>query len=131
VPIVGMNYYGVDLVRWFEDPAAGEAAAASTVAFNNFLESLYAGAGAPVAEVESAFAVTDATTQANLQGFGPVPLAVYNACTLTWICTSRPLGPDIHANADGYGSLRKRSQGCSASRGSRATRLIPRRLVGP
>jgi lysophospholipase L1-like esterase len=45
VPIVGMNYYGVDLVRCFEDPAAGEAAAASTVAFNNFLESLYAGAG--------------------------------------------------------------------------------------
>jgi lysophospholipase L1-like esterase len=105
VPIVGMNYYGVDLVRWFEDPAAGEAAAASTVAFNNFLESLYAGAGAPVADVESAFAVTDFTTQANLKGFGPVPLAVYNACTLTWICTPPPLGPDIHANADGYGVI--------------------------
>ena len=105
VPIVGINYYGLDLVRWFEDPAAGEGAAASTVAFNNFLESLYAGAGAPVADVESAFAVTDFTTQANLQGFGPVPFSVYNACMLTWICTPPPLGPDIHATADGYGVI--------------------------
>ena len=105
VPIVGMNYYGPDVVQWFDDPAAGPAAAANAVAFNNFLESLYMGAGAPVADVESAFAVTDFTTQANLKGFGPVPLSVYNACTLTWLCTGPPLGPDIHANARGYGVI--------------------------
>jgi lysophospholipase L1-like esterase len=102
VPIVGMNFYGPDVVQWFDDPAAGQAGAARAVAFNNFLESLYAGAGVPVADVESAFAVTDFATQAELKGFGPVPLSVYNACTLTWICTRPPLGPDIHANADGY-----------------------------
>jgi lysophospholipase L1-like esterase len=102
VPIVGMNFYGPDVVQWFDDPAAGQAGAGRAVAFNNFLESLYAGAGVPVADVESAFAVTDFATQAELKGFGPVPLSVYNACTLTWLCTRPPLGPDIHANADGY-----------------------------
>ena len=85
--------------------ADGEAAAANVVAFNDFLESLYAGAGIPVADVESAFTVTDFTTLAELKGVGPVPLSVYNACTLTWICTGPPLGPDVHANNDGYGVI--------------------------
>jgi lysophospholipase L1-like esterase len=105
VPIIGMNYYSPFVVDWFDDPAAGEAAAADIVAFNNFLESLYADAGVPVADVESAFAVTDFTTQAELKHDGLVPLSVYNACTLTWICTDPPLGPDIHANTDGYGVI--------------------------
>lgn len=102
VPIVGMNYSSPFVVDWFDDPAAGELAAANIVAFNGFLESLYAGAGVPVADVESAFAVTDFTTLADLKGVGPVPLSVYNACTLTWICTGPPLGPDIHPNNNGY-----------------------------
>jgi hypothetical protein len=93
------------VAQWFDDPAAGQAAAANAVAFNDFLESLYAGAGTPVADVESAFAVTDFTTLAELKGVGPVPLSVYNACTLTWICTGPPLGPDVHANNDGYGVI--------------------------
>ncbi len=105
VPIVGTNSYSPFVVEWFDDPAAGQFAAAQIVMFNNFLESLYAGAGVPVADVESAFAVTDFTTQADLKGVGPVPLSVYNACTLTWICTDPPLGPDIHANSDGYGVM--------------------------
>ena len=73
--------------------------------FNNFLGSLYAGAGVPVADVESAFAVTDFTTMVDLQGAGPVPLSVFNACTLTWLCTPPPLGPDVHPNNDGYGVI--------------------------
>jgi lysophospholipase L1-like esterase len=105
VPIVGMNYYNPSVALWFQDPAAGEAAAAQVVVFNNFLESLYAGAGMPVADVESAFDVTDFTTLADLKGSGLVPLSVYNACTLTWICTGPPLGPDIHANSRGYGVI--------------------------
>ena len=105
VPIVGMSYFTPDVVQWFDDPAAGEAAAASAVLFNNFLESLYAGAGVPMADVQSAFAVTDFTTLVDLQGAGPVPLSVYNACTLTWACTPPPLGPDVHANNDGYGVI--------------------------
>lgn len=105
VPIIGMNYYNPGVVAWFDDPAAGEAAAGQLVGFNNFLESLYAGAGVSVADVESAFAVTDFTTQANLSGVGPVPLSVFNVCTLTWICTGPPHGPDVHPNSDGYGVI--------------------------
>jgi lysophospholipase L1-like esterase len=105
VPIVGMSYFAPDVVQWFDDPAAGEAAAASTVLFNNFLESLYAGAGAPVADVESAFAVTDFATLVDVKGVGPVPLSVFNTCALTWLCTAPPLGPDVHANNDGYGVI--------------------------
>jgi hypothetical protein len=58
-----------------------------------------------VADVESAFAVTDFTTLVELKGVGPVPLSVYNACTLTWICTDPPLGPDIHPTTSGYGVM--------------------------
>jgi lysophospholipase L1-like esterase len=102
VPIVGANYNNPFVVAWFDDPAAGQAEAANIVMFNNFLESLYAGAGVPVADVESAFAVTDFTTQADLKRVGPIPLSVFNACTLTWICTGPPHGPDIHPNNNGH-----------------------------
>jgi lysophospholipase L1-like esterase len=43
VPIVGANSYSPFVVDWFDDPAAGQFAAAQIVMFNNFLESLYAG----------------------------------------------------------------------------------------
>ena len=103
VPIVGMSYYaltsssGSTTLR----PARRRP---SSVMFNNFLGSLYAGAGVPVADVESAFAVTDFTTMVDLQGAGPF-LSVFNACTLTWLCTPPPLGPDVHPNNDGYGVI--------------------------
>jgi lysophospholipase L1-like esterase len=105
VPIIGMNYPCFFCALWLQDPAAGEAAAANTVAGNNFFESFYAAAEMPVADVESAFAATDFTTLVELKGFGPVPLSVYNSCTLLWVCTGPPLGPDIHPNNDGYGVI--------------------------
>jgi lysophospholipase L1-like esterase len=105
VPIVGMNYYAPDIAQWLDDPVAGQAAAADIVAFNGFLGSLYGGRGVPVADVGSAFAVTDFTTLVDLQGVGPVPLSVYNVCSLTWACAGPPHGPDSHANNDGYGVI--------------------------
>jgi len=102
VPIVGMNFYQPEVAHWFTDPAAAQAAVEFATQFNDFLESLYAGAGSPVADVESAFAVTDFTTIVDTKDLGPVPASVANACDWTWICTAPPLGPDIHANTDGY-----------------------------
>jgi len=102
VPIVGMSYYAIDNVAWFEDPVAGEISAARSALFNDRLERLYTSNGALVADVEGAFAVTDFATFVDLPGFGPVPLSVYNTCTLTWVCTPPPLGPDIHADTAGY-----------------------------
>lgn len=98
VPIVGMNYYDPFLaVVWFQTHslAALQAEVASTVGFNNLLEGIYHAAGDPVADVESAFSVTNTTL------VGGVPLNVIRECQWTWICD---LG-DIHANTAGYGVI--------------------------
>lgn len=101
VPIVAMNFYQPGVNAWFIDPAAGQQAAQDVVAFNNVLESIYAAASVPFADVETAFAVTDFVDGAILPGFGPVPLSVFNVCTLTWACDAH-MGFDIHPNSTGY-----------------------------
>ena len=79
-----------------------------TVAFNDVLEAAYRAAGSLVADVETAFAVTDFTTTADLPGAGPVPINVFNTCTLTHACTfnactSWPCSLfDPHPNDAGY-----------------------------
>ena len=106
VPIVGMNYANPFVAEWFFDPAAGEAVAAFAVGYNDVLEAVYAAAGVPVADVATAFAMTDFTTMVELKGFGPVPLSVFQTCTLTWICTTGPPSwSDIHPNTDGYARI--------------------------
>lgn len=97
VPIVGMNYYGVFLPEaWALGGLPGlQAAIASLVAFNDALESVYAAAGVPAADVESAFQVTD-TTLVN-----GTPLDVLRECEWTWICAAG----DVHANTAGYGVI--------------------------
>ena len=97
VPIVGMNYYGVFLPQaWVEGGLPGlQAEIANLVAFNDALESVYAAAGDPVADVESAFQVTD-TTLVN-----GTPLDVLRECAWTWICAAG----DVHANTAGYGVI--------------------------
>jgi lysophospholipase L1-like esterase len=101
VPIVGMNYYDPFAPQaWSQGGLAGlQAQVGGNVAINGALDRVYAAAGDPVADVMSAFAVTD---------FTPVdgtPLDVLRECQWTWICTPPPLGPDIHANTDGYGVI--------------------------
>jgi lysophospholipase L1-like esterase len=102
VPIIGMNYYGVNLPAIWDathDLAAIQAFIAGLVQFNNFLETIYASASDPVADVETAFQVTD-TTLVN-----GTPLDVLRECQWTWVCAEPPHGPDIHANTDGYGVI--------------------------
>jgi lysophospholipase L1-like esterase len=101
VPIVGMNYYDPFAPQaWSQGGlSALQAQVAGIVAINDALESVYAAAGDPVADVESAFAVTD------LRPVGATPLDVLRECQWTWICAPPPLGPDIHANTDGYGVI--------------------------
>jgi lysophospholipase L1-like esterase len=99
VPIVGMNYYNPFLVDWFADPTTLQGHVDAVVAFNDFLESIYAAAGDPVADVESAFDSTDTTLVSG------VPRDVRRLCELTWLCASPPHGPDIHPNNAGYGAI--------------------------
>jgi lysophospholipase L1-like esterase len=101
VPIVGMSYYHPFLpVAWASGGlAAVQDAVASIVALNDALEGVYAVAGDHVADVEGAFATTDATL---VDG---TPRNVVNVCAWTWMCAPAPLGPDIHPNTEGYGVI--------------------------
>ena len=101
VPILGMNYYDpLAPQAWSQGGLPGlQAQVAGVVGFNNLLEEMYAARGDPVADVESAFAVTDFTPVDGM------PLDVLRECEWTWICTPPPLGPDIHANSAGYGVI--------------------------
>jgi lysophospholipase L1-like esterase len=112
VPIVGMNYYDPFTGLWVladellggdQDAARGLALASVdfTVRFNDALELTYAAAGDPWADVETAFAVTDFTSTADLPGVGAVPRSVFNACTLTLFCSSL----DVHPNAQGSAAI--------------------------
>jgi hypothetical protein len=96
-----MSYYGVGLPAvWSATHDLSTVQAYAQVdAFNGLLESIYTASGDPVADVEGAFDVTDTTL---VDG---TPLDVLRECQWTWICASWPLGPDIHANTDGYGVI--------------------------
>jgi lysophospholipase L1-like esterase len=103
VPIIGMNYYDPFLALVWQashDPAALQAEVDQWVSFNDLLEGFYQSAGDPVADVETAFQVTDTTPLAD-----GTPRNVQRACQWTWICAPPPLGPDIHANTDGYTAI--------------------------
>jgi len=101
VPIIGMNFYDPFLASvWFTNPAGLGTEIAQAVGLNkNVFEAIYAAAGVPVADVESAFATTVTTPVSG------VPFNVVRICAWTWMCAPAPLGPDIHANAAGYHAI--------------------------
>jgi lysophospholipase L1-like esterase len=81
------------------DLQAIEARVGRLVAFNDLLESIYAAADDPIADVESAFDSTDMTL---VDG---VPADVLRLCEWTRLCTPPPLGPDLHPNDAGYRAM--------------------------
>jgi lysophospholipase L1-like esterase len=93
VPIIGMNYYDPFVAPvWFQTQslAALQARVTASVALNDFLEGIYQAFGMEVADVESAFSVTDLTL---VDG---TPVNVLRACAWTWMCS---------AHTDGYGVI--------------------------
>jgi lysophospholipase L1-like esterase len=99
VRIIGMNYYDPLVVTWFSDPTSLAAELHRADAFNDVLEGIYGAAGDKVADVETAFSTFD-TTPVN-----GIPLDVVKICAWTWMCAPAPIGPNIHANAIGYGVI--------------------------
>ncbi|MGZ4206704.1 MAG: SGNH/GDSL hydrolase family protein [Actinomycetota bacterium] len=102
VRIAGMNLYDPFLADWLSGPAGQLLAIASVplaVDFNELLSSSFG--GVPVADVQDAFLTTD-FTPVPFPPFGNVPHNVVEICALTWMCAPSPVGPNIHANADGY-----------------------------
>src|SRR5262249_4401923 len=99
VPIVGMNYFNPFFVEWFADPGSLQGHIDGIVDFNDLLETIYAAAGDPVADVETAFESTNTTL---VDG---VPADVARICEWTRMCTPPPHGPDLHPNNQGYAVL--------------------------
>lgn len=103
--IVAMNLYDPFLADYLTG-AAGQEAATESVALDKQLNELIAANddsfGAATADVQDAFDTTDFTDTATLPGAGSVPLNVARICEWTWMCAPAPVGPNIHANADGY-----------------------------
>jgi len=100
VPIVGMSYYDPFLGLWVR--GLHELATRSvkwTVAFNDALETAYQKAGSPVADVETAFAVTAFEPIVDNAKHGPLPLNVHKTCTWTWSCLTSFF--DVHPNDEG------------------------------
>jgi len=71
---------------------------------DDVMRSTYATEGVPMADVASPFDMTD-STPVNLSGSGAVPENVARVCSLTWMCTSPPLGPNSHPNDAGYRAI--------------------------
>jgi len=107
-PIVGMNYYNTFLASWLTGPA-GQALAQQSVLlagfFNSTLGGVYGAFGFPVADVAAAFQSNDFTMVPFPPPFNSVPLNVALICQWTYMCVPPPVGPNIHANPDGYGIM--------------------------
>ena len=52
-----------------------------------------------------AFHADDFITFVSVPGFGDIPLNVALVCQWTWMCAPPPVGPNIHAKAEGYGVI--------------------------
>jgi lysophospholipase L1-like esterase len=105
-PIVGMTIYDPLLAAWFFGPD-GQAFAHASVEqaihpIDHMLAGIYAAGGARIADVEGAFHTTDFDAHVDVPGMGSIPLNVALICQWTWSCAPAPLGPNNHANADGY-----------------------------
>jgi lysophospholipase L1-like esterase len=107
VPIVGATLYDPFLALWFSDPVlAWTSVTDAIVPINAFVTGIYAAARMPVADVQGAFYTTvPFTVTVPFPGVGTAPLSVATICAYTWICAQPPLGPDNHANHDGYHAM--------------------------
>jgi lysophospholipase L1-like esterase len=104
VRMVGMTYYDPFLAFYLKGGSNQGLAIASVALadqFNAGLTASFAKAKFKVADVAKAYQ-TDVQTPTTAGSLGTVPTDVAQICALTWMCAPAPLGPNIHANADGY-----------------------------
>ncbi len=71
---------------------------------NSTLQAAYVQAHIPMANVPGAFKTTN-IDPVSLAHVGTVPQNVESACTLTWMCSAPPWGPDDHPNNAGYRAI--------------------------
>ena len=108
-PIVGMNYFNTFLAFWLTgidgQVLAIQSAALANILNNDVLGLIYGTFGIPVADVAGAFQSNDFVTMVPLAPGIFVPLNVALICQWTYMCVPPPVGPNIHANPDGYGVI--------------------------
>jgi len=115
VTIVGMTLYDPFLELYFNPSSRGIAQASVGLAkqVNQSITDGHKRNGVTkVADVFTAFGTADTTL---VSYTGPltnnqpqqVPLGVERICKYTWMCVPKPVGPNIHANATGYGVIAK------------------------
>jgi lysophospholipase L1-like esterase len=91
--IVAMTYYDPFLASYLTGPDGQQLAQQSLLinkVFDALLSATFRAHGFRVADVAAAFDTND------------FPADVTNICEWTWMCAPPPLGPDIHANQQGY-----------------------------
>ena len=102
--IVGVGHYDPYLYIHTHSVTAQSFASASIAVIerlNETLLSVYSAGGVPMANVGSAFALSNAVPTALTNGT-TAPTDLVRLCALTWVCTAPPLGHNSHPNEDGY-----------------------------
>jgi len=105
VRVVGMTYYLPALAQWLNGTPGQVIARLSeklAAGYSQLLAGAYAGSGARVADVFSAFDTSNFGDQVTVPGIGTVPRNVALICQWTWACAAPPRGPNQHANQAGY-----------------------------
>jgi lysophospholipase L1-like esterase len=102
---VAMNLYDPVLGDYFSADATDKALAGASVSLvqgiNGDIQSADTAEGFKTADVADAFKTYDQSPTVSYEG-QMIPVDVGYACALTWACTTPPVGPNIHANDDGY-----------------------------
>jgi len=102
--IVGIGHYDPYLGSYLRGPTGRVLVPESLDAISRLdqtLRSIYAAAGIPMADVAGSFN-TASTDPTMMSGVGMVPRDVARICSLTWMCSAKPYGPNQHPNDDGY-----------------------------
>jgi lysophospholipase L1-like esterase len=105
--IVGIGHYDPYLGDYLRGPVGAAFAAQSLGVMQRLdttLRADYAAAGVPVADVASAFDLTD-QAQVKWSGLPTVPTDVARTCELTWMCNAPPLGHNVHPDDAGYRAI--------------------------
>jgi lysophospholipase L1-like esterase len=105
--IVGVGHYDPFLGDYIEG-AGGQSFSATSLGvmerLDDSLRASYRSAGVPMADVASAFDLTD-RDQVTWSGTGTVPMDVARTCALTWMCDPPPLGHNPHPDDAGYRTI--------------------------
>jgi hypothetical protein len=100
------------LQQWFNG-SSGQTIASASVdiarkQFNPAIVNAFKPQGFKIAKNDVAFdTYVPFSKTTTFAGQGGVPVAVASICKLTFMCNPKPVGPNIHANSQGYALMAK------------------------